>query len=687
MANRFTLHSLSMKQTTLAVLTTLLFFQLSIAQTPCLGGFANGYPCDQIQLQSQLTLSQLNADGDGNDIWGWTDPQTGKEYALMGLENGTAFVDISNPQSPILLGNLPTHTFNSLWRDMKVVNNHAYIVSEAPNHGMQVFDLTRLRNVPNPPATFTDDAHLLFGSFGKSHNIVANEETEFVYLSGTGGYGSGGLTAIDVSQPTNPQIVGNYGSDGYSHDAQCVVYRGPDTEYIGQEICIGLNEWKMVVLDYTDKDNPERISTESYPDYGYVHQGWLTDDHRYLLVNDETDESSSQGTRTYIFDLIDLDNPNYLGFYQHSTPSIDHNLYIKGNYAYLANYRSGLRIMELSDLANNNLIPTAFFDVYPANDAIAYTGAWSNYPYFKSGNIIVSSIDEGLFVVKPNFPHYVLAHASRSVQTVTAGQTQQFTFDYNEYAGFNELVNLSIENVPSDLQVSFSSNTITNNGQITVVVEANSNAVTAKHQLILRGESNNSNTVERLAFGVIVEGGTASCANDLVVANSGVSIPSDLYQAAETIISNGRVAANDAVTFRAGESITLQAGFVAENGSDFLAEIGVCSNNSINVTKEKERTDKATTRAIIAPKDKLNIAPNPAIDITQIQIELTDNEQVAMYLYDLNGKRIQQIQPMQKLVAGVHQFELSTLHLRPGLYFIGVQMNDKQLRQKLVVMR
>lgn len=443
-----------MKQTTLAVLATLFFYQISVAQNPCIGGSANGYPCNQISLQSQLTLNQLNATVDGNDIWGWTDSQTGKEYALMGLDNGTAFVDISNSQSPILLGNLPTHTSNSAWRDIKVVNDHAYIVSEAFGHGVQVFDLTRLRNVNNPPATFTNDAHLPFGNSGKSHNIVANEETGFVYLSGTSGYGSGGLTAIDVSQPTNPQIISNYGSDGYTHDAQCVVYRGPDTEYVGQEICIGLNASKMIVLDYTDKDNPERISTKSYPDFGYVHQGWLTDDHRYLLVNDETDESTNQGTRTYIFDLLDLDVPNYLGFYQHNTPSIDHNLYIKGNYAYLANYRAGLRIMELSDLANNNLTQTAFFDVYPDNDSRAYTGAWSSYPYLKSGNIIVSSIDEGLFVVKPNFPHYVLAHTARSVKTLAAGQTQQFVFDYNEYAGFNELVNLSIESTPSDLQIS-----------------------------------------------------------------------------------------------------------------------------------------------------------------------------------------------------------------------------------------
>ena len=99
-----------------------------------------------------------------NDIWGWTDPLDGKEYALLGRTTGTAFIDITDPNNPVYLGNLPTHTVSSLWRDIKVYTDHAFIVSEASGHGMQVFDLTQLRNVPNPPVTFTADAH--YSGFG-----------------------------------------------------------------------------------------------------------------------------------------------------------------------------------------------------------------------------------------------------------------------------------------------------------------------------------------------------------------------------------------------------------------------------------------------------------------------------------------------------------------------------------------
>ena len=171
-----------------------------IAQTPCSGGTAGLYPCNGYDLQAHLSLNALNAGG-GNDSWGWTDPVTGKEYALMALNNGTAFIDISNPTSPIYLGKLPTHTNNSSWRDVKTYNDHAFIVSEASGHGMQVFDLTRLRSVPNPPVTFNNDAH--YNGFGRAHNIVINEDTGYAYAVGTSTF-NGGPHFINIQNPTNP---------------------------------------------------------------------------------------------------------------------------------------------------------------------------------------------------------------------------------------------------------------------------------------------------------------------------------------------------------------------------------------------------------------------------------------------------------------------------------------------------
>lgn len=196
------------------------------SQTVCDNGTAGSFPCSDYDLMSQISLSTMSA-GAGNDSWGWTDASTGKEYALIGLNNGTAFIDISDPINPEYLGKLPTATTNSSWRDVKVYNDHAFIVSEAGGHGMQIFDLTRLRNVSNPPQTFTADER--YTGFGSAHNIVINEDTGYAYAVGTSTF-SGGPHFVNIQDPKNPIAAGGFvssGGDAYSHDAQVVVYNGP----------------------------------------------------------------------------------------------------------------------------------------------------------------------------------------------------------------------------------------------------------------------------------------------------------------------------------------------------------------------------------------------------------------------------------------------------------------------------
>ncbi len=368
-----------------------------LAQTPCSGGSAGVYPCDGYNLQSRITLGTMSA-GSGNDSWGWTDPQDGKEYAIMALDNGTAFVDISDPVNPIYLGKLPTHTSSSTWRDVKTFNNHAFIVSEANGHGMQVFDLTRLRNVSSPPQTFTEDAH--FNGFGDAHNIVINEDTGYAYAVGTDFF-SGGPFFINIQNPLNPQGEGGYSMDSYSHDAQVVTYSGPDADYNGREILIGSNENEVVIVDITDKSNPVNISSISYGNVGYTHQGWFTEDQRYFLLGDETDETSfGFNTRTIVFDFEDLDNPSIHFEYSGPTSAIDHNGYVKGTKFYLSNYRAGLRVIDISDIASGTIVEEGYFDTYPSNNNANFSGAWSVYPYFASGNIVISDINRGLFIVK-----------------------------------------------------------------------------------------------------------------------------------------------------------------------------------------------------------------------------------------------------------------------------------------------
>lgn len=373
--------------------------------TTCVGGFAGTFPCSNVDLMAFLPLAQIGG-GNGNDVWGWTDSTTSREYAIMGLTNGVAFVDITDPVNPVYLGHLPPHTgvANSSWRDIKVFNNHAFIGSEALGSGMQVMDLAQLRNVPAPPVTFVETFH--YTGFSTSHNIVINEDSGFAYGVGTNtGSCNRGLTFVDILNPTNPQAAGCFSSDGYTHDAQCVNYTGPDTSHQGKEVCFAYNEDTLTIVDVSNKAAPVQISRTGYSNRGYTHQGWLSDDHAYLLMDDEADErniASVTHTRTLIWDVRDLDKPLYMGDYIGPATSIDHNQYIVGNHSYQANYRSGLRILDISDIANANLTEVAFFDIYPADDKANFSGAWSVYPFFPSGNIVVSGIEQGLFILRAN---------------------------------------------------------------------------------------------------------------------------------------------------------------------------------------------------------------------------------------------------------------------------------------------
>lgn len=370
-----------------------------MAFTPCVGGFAGSYPCSNVDLMAFMPLASIGG-GSGNDIWGWTDPLTSREYALMGRTSGTSFVDITDPVNPVYLGNLPTHTSNSSWRDIKVYANYAFIVSEASGHGMQVFDLTQLRNVTNPPVTFSNSAH--YGAFGNAHNLAINEASGYAYAVGTSTC-SGGLHMVNIQNPLSPTNAGCFSSDGYTHDTQCVIYAGPDVTYQGREICFNSNEDTLTIVDVNTKAAPVQLSRTGYTGRAYTHQGWLTENQRYFLLDDELDEQNfGHNTRTYIWDVADLNAPVLIGNFTSSAPAIDHNQYVKGNYSYQSNYRAGLRILDITNIASASLSQAGYFDIYPSSDSASFNGSWSNYPYFASGNVVVSGIEQGLFIVRPN---------------------------------------------------------------------------------------------------------------------------------------------------------------------------------------------------------------------------------------------------------------------------------------------
>jgi choice-of-anchor B domain-containing protein len=383
---------------------------LPATSSPCTNGFAAGYPCHQIDLLSFLPRSELgDAQATLNDLWGWTDEATGREYALVGMSSGTSFVDVTDPLHPRLVGRMPTATVAMPWRDVKVYRDHAFVVADGAGlHGMQIFDLRRLRGAGAKPVVFEPDL-IYYGPglgftigelLGSAHNVAIDTDTGYAYVLGSDTC-SAGLHMVDISDPENPRFAGCFRQDGYTHDAQCVIYHGADGRYIGHEICFDSDEDTLTLVDVSDKSAPKMLSRTGYQGVGYTHQGWLTEGHQYFLLGDELDEREHGfNTRTYVWDVRDLRNPRVIGVYTGPTKSIDHNLYVEGNLVYEANYRSGLRILDARGIADGELRELAYFDIVPADDEPEFSGAWSVYPWFASGNLIVSGIEQGLYVLR-----------------------------------------------------------------------------------------------------------------------------------------------------------------------------------------------------------------------------------------------------------------------------------------------
>ena len=339
-----------------------------------------------VVLKSHIGLATFGA-GSGNDCWGYVSP-SGREYAIMGMNNMVAFVEVTDPSNPVILEKIPHGS--SGWGDIKVYGHFAYAVTERAGTGIQVIDMS---DIDNGVVTLVRT----LDTISRAHNAVIDTENGYLYTVGSRG-GTGTTVCLSLADPANPVQVGvDSITERYQHDAQVVTYtEGP---LAGKQIWYGFSEGRGVdVYDVTDKDNPERLTRIEYPDIGYCHQGWLSEDKKYLYVNDEFDENQ-QGvaTRSLVFNVEDPLNAFFVGTFTSGKNAIDHNQYVVDGFAFQSNYRSGLRIFDIHEKPEDP-DQVGWYDTFAPNDDAGFDGAWSNYPFFPSGTVIVSDINDGLFV-------------------------------------------------------------------------------------------------------------------------------------------------------------------------------------------------------------------------------------------------------------------------------------------------
>jgi choice-of-anchor B domain-containing protein len=368
--------------------------------TSCKGGKAAGFPCKGIDLVAQVPADQIGG-ARVADVWGWVDPETNAEYAILGSTHGIQFLDVTDPTKPIYLGELLGKAETALiWMEMEIVNDHLYAVCDLSPCNVQIFDLTQLRGAESAETYIVNSVFPI----PNAHSIDSNPKTNHIFVNGSLLVAGGAPVILDVSQPLAPVPVGAMADDGYTHDSLCRNYEGPDKAYRGNEICFNFNEDTITIYDVTANPTmPEQLARVTYDTASYVHSGALTKDHSTLISTDEGDEGDA-GTPTtlYIWDVSKLTKPKLLGQWSNKTSSIDHNIYSEADALYHANYVDGFRILDTKNAHKGDLQEVAYFDTMPDAGTPDFSGAWAAYPYLPSGNVLVGDMSgQGLFIVRP----------------------------------------------------------------------------------------------------------------------------------------------------------------------------------------------------------------------------------------------------------------------------------------------
>ncbi len=354
------------------------------AAAPARGG--EEFAAQRVTLLDHIDLPAFDATH-GSACWGYVSP-SGREYALVGLFNQLAVVEITDPSNAQIIGQIP-HS-GSTWCEVKTYGAYCYATNETGG-GVDVIDLS---NVDNGVVILVQ--RLTDLGLQTSHTVTVDTDSGFLYLNGSN-LGNGRLCAWDLANPADPVFAGQVsGSQGvYCHDSQVVTYTsGP---YAGKQIAFSANGGTgLDIYDVTDKSNMFRLSRTTYPHLAYAHQAWLSEDRQHLYLNDELDNVNE----TVIFDVTNLSGPVVVGSSTSGVQAYDHNLFYHDGFIYEAEYHAGLRVFCASDPVHP--VQVGWFDTYPANDGGNFDGAWHVYPFFPSGTVIISDMDRGLFVVDPS---------------------------------------------------------------------------------------------------------------------------------------------------------------------------------------------------------------------------------------------------------------------------------------------
>jgi choice-of-anchor B domain-containing protein len=582
--------ALDVEKTALIRQKVALFERLSLKKeaATCDFGMAGDHPCDNMDLLAHVPLSDFSINPSAaNDIWGFYDLNDNKEYAIIGLRNGIGVVEVTDPTLPRVVGSISSQS--TAWRDLKVYQyfdhedsswkSYAYVTADSASVGTMVVDLRGLPESISAGISGSNDvsAHNVYlSNVDYATGVALTGMTPYLHIAGSNQQGGSFNTyGLDNPQQPNSVYLNESSSRGnYSHDVSSMIVTDErkDTQCVLSqafcEIFFDFNENNFQIWDKTNNNSPTRLSTTAYQYVSYVHSGWYTEDKQVVLVHDELDEMDyGLNTTVRLFELSDFRAPSLLSTWTGPTRAIDHNGFVRGNRYYMSNYTRGVTVIDISDPQDPRDV--GFFDTFPVADNVSFNGAWGVYPYLPSGNILVSDISSGLYIVKDNTKQPSQGNFSFDSLTHHIEEGSVLFLNVNRVGGFTGDVSVGWELIMGALD----SNDIEN----------------ASGVLNWNDGENASKTIELQILGDSVEESNESFMVRLFDPKNGAALGKHnmaVISVIDKATADIEISAGEDQIVNAGELVQLQGTLTGANSDEVTYEWTQSSGNSVQIAQD-----------------------------------------------------------------------------------------------------